>query len=80
MRQQMEVITEMLEAARAIAQQSLQEQESMKAELADALKQLSSAEQVRLGKSAVMDQQFEAKANQSFGKVLVNILNLLLAA
>ena len=48
MQQHMEVISEMLEAARAIAQKSLQEQEALKAELAYAVEQLSSAEQVRL--------------------------------
>lgn len=48
MQQHMEIITEMLEAARAIAQKSLQEQEALKTELANAIEQLSSAEQVRL--------------------------------
>ncbi|KAK9868918.1 hypothetical protein WJX84_006026 [Apatococcus fuscideae] len=52
LQQQMEVITEMLEAARAIAQKSLQEQEGMKAELARAIQQLSSAEQAKEGSIA----------------------------
>ena len=45
-RTQMQVIAEMLEAARAIAHKSLQEQETIRSELADALEQLEAANQV----------------------------------
>lgn len=48
MRVQMQVISEMLEAARAIAHKSLQEQEGNKTELAGALMQLDAATDVRL--------------------------------
>ncbi len=46
MKGQMQVIAEMLEAARAIAHKSLQEQESIRMKLANAVDQLKSATQV----------------------------------